>query len=68
MTNKPNTRNVTQEILYAVEHLQEGTGFGSVEIIVHAGRVTQIERKEKQRFSPGKSGLAAADKPCAEHH
>jgi hypothetical protein len=37
---------VVQEILRAVEQLR----FGAVEITVHDGRVTQIERREKVRF------------------
>lgn len=37
---------VVQEILRAIEQLR----FGSVEITVHDGRVTQIERREKVRF------------------
>ncbi|MCB5207664.1 YezD family protein [Methylovorus mays] len=39
--------DVVQEILRAVEQLR----FGAVEITVHDGRVTQIERREKVRFS-----------------
>lgn len=57
MTSKLITQNVTQEILRTVENLQHGTGFGSVEIIVHEGRVTQIEKRERQRFGQGKSEL-----------
>jgi hypothetical protein len=38
---------VVQEILRAIEQLR----FGSIEITVHEGRVTQIERREKVRFS-----------------
>ena len=38
---------VIQEILQALESLR----FGSVEITVHEGRVTQIERREKIRFA-----------------
>ena len=38
---------VLDEILRALEELR----FGSVEITVHEGRVTQIERREKIRFS-----------------
>lgn len=37
---------LVQEILRAISQLQ----YGSVEISVHAGRVTQIERREKIRF------------------
>ena len=31
----------------------DGIRFGSVEIVVHEGRVVQIERKEKLRFDLG---------------
>ncbi|HSI43598.1 MAG TPA: YezD family protein [Methylotenera sp.] len=44
-------REVSQEILRAVEELQQGSGFGSIEIILHEGRVTQIEKREKFRFN-----------------
>lgn len=48
----PSTENqknieVAQEILRAIEQLR----FGSIEITVHEGRVTQIERREKIRFT-----------------
>lgn len=45
-------RDISQEILRAVEELQQGSGFGSVEIVLHEGRVTQIEKREKLRFTP----------------
>ena len=38
---------VVQEILRAIEGLR----FGSVEITVHEGRITQIEKREKVRFT-----------------
>lgn len=44
-------RDVAQEILRAVEELKLGSGFGSVEIVLHEGRVTQIEKREKLRFT-----------------
>lgn len=56
MSNSQTINNVTTEILRAVEELKKGSGFGSIEILVHDGRVTQIEKREKQRFVPGKSG------------
>ena len=43
--------DVSQEILRTVEELKQGSGFGSVEIVLHEGRVTQIEKREKQRFN-----------------
>lgn len=45
--------DVSQEILRAVEELKQGSGFGSVEIVLHEGRVTQIEKREKLRFNHG---------------
>ena len=42
--------DISQEILRAVEELKHGSGFGSVEVILHEGRVTQIEKREKLRF------------------
>jgi hypothetical protein len=44
-------RDVSQDILRVVEELRLGSGFGSVEIILHEGRVTQIEKREKLRFT-----------------
>jgi hypothetical protein len=43
--------DVSREILLAVEQLKHGSGFGSIEIVLHEGRVTQIEKREKFRFS-----------------
>jgi len=57
MTSNEITQNVSQVILRTVENLRHGTGFGSVEIIVHEGRVTQIEKRERQRFVQSKEGL-----------
>lgn len=53
MTFQANTKNnsdISQEILRAVDELKTGSGFGSVEIVLHEGRVTQIEKREKLRF------------------
>lgn len=44
-------RNIAEEILRAVEELKQGSGFGSIEIVLHEGRVTQIEKREKLRFN-----------------
>ena len=41
---------VVQEILRALNQLRR-SGFGSVEIVVHGGQVTQIECREKVRFN-----------------
>jgi hypothetical protein len=41
---------VLQAISNALLLVQQQTGYGSIEITVHDGRVTQIERREKVRF------------------
>jgi hypothetical protein len=38
---------LVQEILRAIDSVR----FGSIEITVHEGRVTQIEKREKVRFT-----------------
>jgi hypothetical protein len=40
-----------EEILGTLVRLIREVRFGSIEIIVHEGRVTQIERREKVRFT-----------------
>jgi hypothetical protein len=45
------SRDVSKEILRAVDELKNGSGFGSIEIVLHEGRVTQIEKREKVRFT-----------------
>ncbi len=57
-------REVSQEILRAVEELQQGSGFGSIEIVLHEGRVTQIEKREKFRFNQN----ANQENTHKEHH
>lgn len=46
-----NNRDISDEILRAIEELKLGSGFGSIEIVLHEGRVTQIEKREKLRFN-----------------
>lgn len=41
---------VLQAVSRALLLVQQQTGYGSIEITVHDGRVTQIERTEKVRF------------------
>jgi hypothetical protein len=38
----------------AIIAVQRDTGYGSIEVTVHDGRVTQIERREKVRFETSK--------------
>ena len=54
------SRDVSQEILTVVEQLRLGSGFGSVEIVLHEGRVTQIEKREKIRFAHAGANIAFA--------
>lgn len=51
-----------QAILRAVLSVQRETGFGSIEITVHEGRVTQIEKREKIRITHDKSEKQGLDK------
>lgn len=37
-------------VLDGIVQALDGLRFGSIEIVVHEGKVTQIERKEKIRF------------------
>jgi hypothetical protein len=49
---------VLQAIAVAITSIQQQSGYGSIEITVHDGRVTQIERREKVRLTahqPNKS-------------
>lgn len=39
-------QSVTDQILLAIDSLR----YGSIEIVVHEGRITQIEKREKVRF------------------
>jgi len=69
MTSQPASTSfksdVSQAILNAVEDLRLGSGFGSVEVVVHEGRVTQIEIREKLRFNQ-KNGSNSPTVPTVE--
>jgi len=41
---------VLAAVASAITAVQQDTGYGSIEITVHDGQVTQIERREKVRF------------------
>lgn len=41
---------VLQTVARAIALVKQQSGYGSIEITVHDGRVTQIERREKVRF------------------
>ena len=44
---------IPQEVLDTLTRLVCELRFGSIEIVVHEGRITQIERREKVRFGSG---------------
>ena len=52
-TSTIQTEQISQRILRALR----GIRYGSIEIIVHDGRVVQIERTEKLRFEQGDSDI-----------
>ncbi|HYL19564.1 MAG TPA: YezD family protein [Burkholderiales bacterium] len=43
---------VPEEVLGTLARLVRELRFGSIEIVVHEGRITQIEKREKVRFAP----------------
>lgn len=43
--------DIPPDVLSALANLLRSTRFGSIEIVVHEGRVTQIERREKLRLT-----------------
>ena len=47
---KPNPAQLNAEISRQIANVLQGIRFGSVEIIIHDGKVVQIERREKLRF------------------
>lgn len=49
-------QNAVSAILQALALIQKA-GYGSIEITVHDGRVTQIERREKLRFESKSNSL-----------
>ncbi|MFA6970710.1 MAG: YezD family protein [Gallionella sp.] len=50
MPNKT-THETTQQALHEIERAIREIPFGSIEITLHEGRVTQIERREKVRLT-----------------
>ena len=48
--NKNNRSQVKIEVINQITSILQGIRFGSLEIIVHDGKIVQIERKEKIRF------------------
>ena len=50
MSRNTEEQNVSLEIIRVIRELQQGSGYGSIEITLHDGRVTLIEKREKLRF------------------
>ncbi|TLD72074.1 DUF2292 domain-containing protein [Phragmitibacter flavus] len=53
MSSLSNQSNIQESWLNIVKAKVEAMRFGSVQIIVHEGRVTQVESTEKTRLSSG---------------
>ncbi len=48
---KGNPQPQDKQVLDGITQALAGLRFGSIEIVVHEGKVTQIERKEKFRLN-----------------
>lgn len=53
MSETKHNPSVDREVLAEIATAIGSIRFGSVEIIIQDGKVIQIERKEKIRFTPG---------------
>lgn len=40
-----------KKISASINAIQNNTGFGSIEIVIHDGKIVQIEQREKIRFN-----------------
>lgn len=52
--SSPSVPEWLEVVRQKVEHLK----FGSVQVVVHEGRVTQVESLEKTRFNPAREVVA----------
>lgn len=61
VTSVKQTGEEADEIIAVLRETLGSVRFGSIEIVIHDGRVVQIDRKEKLRFqsAPG-DGMSAA--------
>lgn len=61
LTYQKSVSEQESEVLVAISNaitlIQKQTGYGSIEVTVHDGRVTQIERREKVRFETKSSAF-----------
>lgn len=46
-----NESETLKRISASINAIQNNTGFGSIEIVIHDGKIVQIEQREKIRFS-----------------
>lgn len=60
--------NVTDEVIAEIQRAIEQLRFGSVEITVHEGRVTQIEKREKVRFGQDAQRIKPTAPAAASNH
>jgi hypothetical protein len=51
MTRLAENSDIINSIIGTIIEVQNGSGYGSVEITLHDGRVTLIEKREKVRFT-----------------
>ena len=61
MTQAKTNEQVLKEVAAAIESLR----FGSIEITLHDGRVTQIEKREKVRFADSPKTESSPTAPAA---
>ncbi|MDF2935144.1 MAG: hypothetical protein K0Q90_517 [Paenibacillaceae bacterium] len=59
---------INEDWLERIRQSVNGLEFGNVQIIVHGGRIVQIERTERKRFEgeSGSSGGASASVPVLQ--
>lgn len=60
-----NATQVSDEIIQELTNAIQRLRYGSVEITVHDGRVTQIERREKVRFQSPSDSSSQKSRPIA---
>lgn len=49
--NTDHESEVLQRIADSITAIQNNTGFGSIEIVIHDSHIVQIEQREKIRFN-----------------
>lgn len=59
---KENTRRVSTDVAQEILRAVDGIEYGSVEIVIHDGKVVQIECREKIRVNQSGSSARKASK------